>query len=285
MKKSILSIFALIFVVFAFAAFAQTPNLKRTMTKTDRFDFGSGGTISIVGAPNGSITINGTSKNEIEITAEIQVEAQNEADLAKLADVTGFITEESNVRTSIISVGTHDKQYLKKNKKKLPGNLLAMPFRIDYVVNVPHYSDIQIDGGKGDLSVSGVDGSLVIKFLNTTAKLDLIGGSTSAVIGSGSVDVNIASQSWRGRSADVQIGDGTLNVTLPFVFNAEVDATILKSGSIENSITTLKPRDRKIGFTDKSIIARTGSGGVPLKFTVSSGKLKLQNPSAAFVKP
>src|SRR5260221_9791673 len=74
---------------------AQTPSmLKRTTAKTDRFPFGAGGTVAIVGAPSGSIHVEGWSNNEVEITAEIELQAATEADLSKLAEVTGFTTEE-----------------------------------------------------------------------------------------------------------------------------------------------------------------------------------------------
>ena len=58
--------------------------------------------------------------------------------------------------------------------------------------------------------------------------------------------------------------------------NAELDAVILRTGNIENTFPDLKPRDRKVAFTDKSIIAKAGVGGAPLKFSVGDGTLKLE---------
>ena len=268
-------------IIFAFTAAAildaQTPQLvKRTTTKTDRFDFGSGGSIVITGAPNGSIRVVGSAKNEIGITAEIEVQAANEADLAKLAEVTGFVTDESAIRTSVITVGVHNKFGLKKLPKNFPKNLLALPFKINYVINVPHYSDLEIDGGKGDLSVSGVEGSMRINFIESKAYVEIIGGNTTVTVGSGSVDVAFGVKGWRGRSANIQIGNGNMNVRLPSNMSAEIDAVILKTGLIENTLPDLKPRDRKVPFTEKSIIAKAGVGGAPLKFSVGDGTLKIE---------
>ena len=83
------------------------------------------------------------------------------------------------------------------------------------------------------------------------------------------------SPSWRGRFADVQLASGDMNVHLPTGMNAELDASILRTGKIENAYAGLKPRVRKAEFTDKSIVAKSGAGGVPLKFTVGDGTLKL----------
>lgn len=271
---------SLLFVVFlsfiTVSGFAQTkPLIKRTTYKTDKLDFGPGGTLSVTGAPNGSIRIEGWNKNEIEISAEIEIQASTEADLNELAKVTGFMLEESMGRTGIQSVGTYDKKYLKSVSKKFPKNLIGLPFKIDYVVKVPRYCDLQIDGGKGDLYIAGVEGTMKINYLDTNAKINLVGGGIIAVFGGGTVDVSVPTRSWRGRFADIQLTSGTMNVSLPPSLNAEVDASILRTGKIENTYADLKPKTRKAIFTEKLIAAKSGAGGIPLKFTVGDGTLNI----------
>ena len=257
-------------------AFSQaSPQFKRTTTKTDRFEFGVGGTIAITGAPVGSIRVEGWKSREIEITAEIEVQANSEEDLVKLGAITTFVTEENLGRTGIISVGAFDKKYMKKLGKKFPKHLLSMPTRIDYVIKVPQYTDLQIDGGTGDLTIEGVEGTFRLNYLETHAKINLVGGSVLGVFGKGSVDLVIPRRSWRGRFADVSLNSGDMNVHLPNGMNAELDATILRTGKIENGFDGLKPRVRKAEFTDKSIVALSGIGGIPLRFTVGDGTLTL----------
>ncbi len=274
-QKSInLFLFVAIFFSFNALIYAQSNLLKRTTYKTDTIDFGVGGTVSIIGAPNGSIGVEGWQKNEIEISAEIEVQAENESDLAQLASVVGFITDTGFAHTRIISVGTNDKKYLKSVGKKIPKNLLTMPFKIDYKIKVPIYCDLEIDGGNGDLNLSKVEGTMRIKFLETNAKLDLVGGTIVASFGKGNVDVSIPNKSWRGRNVDVQLISGTMNVQMPQNLNAELDAKVLRSGQIENSLKDLKKRDRT-EFTDKIILAKSGGGGASLSFIVGDGNLKL----------
>ena len=269
-------LFALLVVAFSVTAFAQPkPLLKRTTYKTDRLDFGAGGTLSVSGAPVGSIRIEGWKNREIEISAEIEVTADSEADLARISEVTTFVLQETLGRTEIISVGTHDKQFIKKLGKKFPKHLVGLPFRIDYVIKVPQYCDLQVDGGHGDLVISGVDGTFRLNYLETNAQLDLKGGSVMAVFGKGTVNLTVPTQGWRGRFADVQLASGDMNINLPTGINAELDATILRTGKIENGYLGLKPRVRKAEFTEKSIVAKSGVGGTPLKFTVGDGTLKI----------
>ncbi len=271
-------------VVFVPSAFAQTaPLLKRTTYKTEKIDFGAGGTLSIVGAPEGSITIEGWRKNEIEITAEVEVQAANETDLALLAKVNTFTVDEDFGHVRVGSVGTYDKNYMKPLAKKFPKNLYNMPFRIDYRIKVPLFCDLEIDGGRGDFNLSGVEGAIQIKILESNAKLDLVGGTLAATVGSGSVDVTIPTRSWRGRSVEVQLAKGNVNVFFAPNLNANVSAAILRSGQIENSYALLKPLERA-KFTEKSVVAKSGGGGAALSFTVGDGIIKLaaiekQNPT------
>lgn len=269
---------ALLVAAFSITAFSQSkPLLKRTTYKTDKFEFGVGGTLAVTGAPVGSIRVEGSNGREIEISAEIEVSANSEADLDLLSQVTTFLLDESLGRVAVISVGTHDKSLVKKLGKKFPKQLLGLPFRIDYVIKVPRYCDLDIDGGRGDLSISGVDGTFKINFLETNAKLDLRGGAVQAIFGKGTVDLTVPTPSWRGRLADVQLANGDMNVHLPNGMNAEFDATILRTGKIENGYSGFKPRVRKAEFTDKSIVAKSGVGGASLKFTVGDGTLKISS--------
>ena len=263
-----------IFCAFLNAAAQQTQLLKRTIYKTDTVELHAGGTIAVVGAPVGSITIEGWQNNSVEISADIEMQAATEADLALLAQVNGYVIDDALNRVSIQSVGTFDKRYVKRTVKKFPKNLLTMPLRIDYRIKVPLYSDLEIDGGKGDFSLQNVEGAMRINFLETNALLRLTGGAVNGNFGSGAANIEIATPAWRGRGAEFQMINGAINVFVPAALNADLNLSILRGGQIENALAFLKPRDRT-KFTDKQMTARAGSGGAPLSFTVGDGALKI----------
>ncbi len=203
------------------------------------------------------------------------MQAATEADLALLSQVNTFVIDEDFGHVRVNSLGTYDKNYMKRAAKKFPKHLYNMPFRIDYRIKVPVYCDLTIDGGRGDLNLSNVEGAIQIKVLESNARLNLIGGTVIATIGSGSADVTIASRGWRGRSAEVSLAKGDMNVFFAANLNANVNATVLQSGRIENNYDLLKPREAKTKFTDKSMAAKSGAGGAALSFTVGDGTLKL----------
>ncbi|HUF03656.1 MAG TPA: hypothetical protein VMM38_05705 [Aridibacter sp.] len=270
---------ALILMVVALSAFTQTPGkLKRTTYKTETIESGVGSTVSIIGSPVGSIRVEGWSKNEVDISAEIEVSAANEVDLAELAKVTGFLIDEGLTKISIETVGPHDKKYLKRAAKNFPKRLRYSPFRIDYTIKVPHYTDLVINGGKGDLSITAVEGSMRIEFLESNANFAVSGGSIQATIGVGSATVNVLKPSWRGRFADIQVSSGRIDVRMPKDMNANLFARVLRTGTIENTFENIKPM-RRTTFTDSSMDAIAGSGGARLTFTVGDGTLAISHHS------
>lgn len=275
-------VLSLSFLCFAFAngqqkqdgQTAQTTTLKRTSTKHETRSLSFGSSFTIVGAPSGSITIEGWNKSDIDVTAEIELQANTEEDLAKLAAVNTFVITEELNSIRLLTVGTHDKSYMKKSAKNFPKQLLGLPWKIDYKIKVPALCDVDINVGKGTINLKGVEGAIIINAAESDAALSLTGGYVRATIGRGNIDINIASRSWRGAGADVQLGTGNMNLILPVSFNAYIKADVLRVGKIENNYPTLKP-EKLTTATEKSIQGIAGTGGTSLKFVVGDGLLRI----------
>jgi len=121
MRIQNITIVLLCIVGFAVSGFGQKDGmLTRKITRSDKFGFGAGGTVSVTGAPQGNIEIVGGLTNEIEITAQIELKASSQDELSQLEVVTGFATDETNLKTAVISVGTNNKLGDKKMWKKFP---------------------------------------------------------------------------------------------------------------------------------------------------------------------
>jgi hypothetical protein len=270
-------LFALPLFVWAQTAQTQGNRFRRTTTKTERIDLKQGGSVTVLGAPVGSITIESWQQPLVEITAEIEIEADSQDNLNLLSQVNSFVADAEMNHIRVLTTGTHDKQFLKKNFKKLPKQLLNLPFRVDYRIKVPSFTDLEINSGRGDLNLNGVEGVIVIKAGATeNANLTMSGGALVATFGSGKINFNATARSWRGNGADIQLASGELNVSMPPDMNAEINAEILRTGQIENSLLALKPRDRS-KFTEKAMQARAGAGGAKFLFTVGDGALRLKS--------
>ena len=251
------------------------PTLKRTTSRHEVRRFAYGSSLTILGAPAGSITIEAWPRSEVDITAEIELMANSEEELALLATVNSFTVDEDANHLRVLTTGTHDKAFMKRVAKKFPKALLNLPWKIDYRIRVPVMCDLEIDAGRGAFNLLGVEGSISLKALESDATLTLTGGAVMATVGGGSVKVNLATRSWRGAGASIQLAVGDLTVELPAGFNADINANVLRSGQIENTYTELIPQERTT-FTTRAIKGRAGAGGATLTFKVTDGTLKIK---------
>jgi len=249
--------------------------LTRSTRRSETRRFNYGGTVTLIGAPRGAVTVEGWSRNEVELTAEIELKAETEADLDQLAKVNNFVFDEDLNHISILTVGTHDRAYLKKTAKNFPKQLLNLPWKIDYRLRVPANTDLEINAGHGPVKLSGVEGAMRLSATESETALTLTGGTVYATITAGNVQLAIPVRSWRGGGADIRIASGVLNVELPAGFSGDIDADILRNGKIVNTYEALVTRE-KPGITERVVRGRAGAGGPFFKFTVGDGTVNIK---------
>jgi len=248
--------------------------LKRTATRHETTRFNYGGTVTIIGAPKGSIKIEGWQRNEVELTADLEWQAESDADLDLLARLNNFAFDEDADHLRIITSGTHDREFMKRVAKNFPKRLLNLPWKIDYSLHVPVSADVEIDAGHGPITLSGVEGALRINATESETSLTLTGGTVSVTIAAGNVNLSIPVRSWRGGGAEIRIAAGVLNVDLPTGFSGDIDSDVLRSGKIVNTYTGLETRE-KPGITERIIRGRAGAGGAYFHFTVGDGVINI----------
>ena len=265
----------------AYPVASQTPAvpdiqlLTRTTTRRETRRFSYGGTVTLIGAPRGSVIVEGWPRNEVELIANIELQAPSEADLDQLATVNSFVFDEDLNHLSVLTTGTHDRVYMKRSAKNFPKKLLNLPWKIDYRLRVPFNTDLEINAGHGDVKLSGVEGALRVSATESETALTLAGGTVSTTVAAGAITLTIPSRSWRGSGADIRIASGTINVELPAGFSADIDAEILRTGKIVNTYEGLESRE-KPGLTERTVRARAGAGGPFFKFTVGDGTVNIR---------
>jgi hypothetical protein len=250
--------------------------LKRTTSRKETRRLGYGGSVTVYGAPDGSVTVEAWERSEVEITADVELSANTEEELSRLAAVNGFVVDEDYNHVRVVTTGTHDRKYLKRAARDLPKNLLTMPWKVDYKIKVPATLDLEIYAGRGPLVVSGVEGSIRLYAPTSTgATFTLAGGDVEATLGTGPVNVRVPTRSWRGRGMNLRVVSGELNVELPAGYSGDIDAQVLRNGRVENTLNGLAPRERTTS-AERSLQARSGQGGATLSFTLGDGTLRIR---------
>jgi hypothetical protein len=250
------------------------PKLTRTTTRHEVRRLPYGSTLTLLGAPNGSITIEAWSRQEVDITADIELHADTEEDLTRLAIVNSFIIDDEPNQIHILTTGMHDKTFMRRTAKDFPKKLLALPWKIDYRLRVPALTDLDINNGRGAFNLTGVEGTISFQAQESDALIRLAGGTLRATLLRGSLRMMVASRSWRGVGASLQLASGDMTLELPAGFSGDIDADILRTGQIENNYAELTPRERTTP-TPHSIKTRAGAGGVSFALTVGDGTIKI----------
>jgi len=253
---------------------SPSPSVSRIITRHENHRLSYGGTVTILAAPTGSITIEGWDRNEFDLSAEIELHAPTDADLDLLARVNNFAVDVDTNHIRIITSGTHDKKYMRQVAKTFPKTLFGLPWKIDFHLKVPALTDLEIDSGTGPIKLSGVEGAMRLTAFQSDAQLSLTGGYFSGIIQRGSVNVTIPVRSWHGLGATLQLAGGTLDVAIAPGFSGDIDANVLRAGEIKNSYPGLAPRDA--AFTSRLLQARAGAGGAKISFTVGDGRIEIK---------
>ncbi len=251
-----------------------TPTLTRSSTRHETRRFGYGGTFTIYGAPEGSITVEAWARNEVDVTADIELKGGTEEELAALAAVNNFVLDEDGSHLTLFTTGTHDRKFMKRAAKDFPKKLLALPWKIDYRIRVPAQLDLEIYAGRGAVEVKGTDGALSLNAGESEASFMLGGGDVVSTVASGSVRLRIPVSSWRGRGASIRLGRGDLTVELPANFHGDVDATVLRTGRVENDHPALASR-QGVASNARQLRARAGAGGATLSFEIGDGLIRI----------
>ncbi len=254
---------------------ATGPLVTRTTTRHEIYRLPFGGTVTLSGAPAGSIIIEGWQRSELEITASIELQAPTAADLDRLAPLNNFTVDPDVNHIRILTTGTHDRVFMKRVTKNFPKNLIGLPWKVDYHIKIPALTDLNIDAGNGPMSLSGVEGAVRLNALSSNADLSLTGGLVSATIQTGTVNVIIPTRGWHGLGSEIKLATGNLNVELMPGFSGDINADVLRLGEVKIAYPDLQPREGS-SINSKSIRARAGSGGATLNFTVGDGAIVIR---------
>jgi hypothetical protein len=269
---------------------APEPALRRATTRREARRFGFGNTFTIYGAPEGSITVEAWPRSEIEIVADVELRANTEEELARLAAVNGFVLDEDATHFRLVTTGTHDRKFMQRAAKTnpaakdFPKHLLAMPWRIDYRVRVPAFVDLQVFAGRGALVFTGVEGALELHAGESRAVLTTGGGDVVATLVGGTVLLRVPERSWRGRGATVRLATGQLTVAVPTGFNGEIAAMVAGAGRVENADGALA-LEEGAQVAERSLRGRAGAGGARFTFEVGAGVIRFERLGGERARP
>jgi len=211
------------------------------------------GTLVIDGRTNGGISVYGSSRRDILVTAKIQANARSEA---RAEEIAGAIT----IRTAggkIFAEGpdTRNREW----------------WSVSFEVELPAQMDLELVAQNGGISVSGVTGMLRMETLNGGIHLDGVGGDVVAETTNGGLHISLDGDRWEGKGLDATTTNGGVHATIPRNYSAHlVTGTVNGGVDIDFPVTV----QGKIG---RRITTDLGRGGATVRMITTNGGVDIRN--------
>jgi hypothetical protein len=254
---------------------------------------------------DGAIEVHTWDKNEIEVEVEkrateqallddIKIEAQQSGDR-----ITVKVTGPSRSEQRGVTIGVHISptarlrvavpRRINLNAHSGDGSIRAEGLEGRIVLNT---SDGTVTGSRigGDLQIRSGDGSIRLDHITGTLDLETTDGSIGleaapsvlrARTGDGSIRATIAPDTVMAEDWELTTSDGTIVVTLPGVFNAELDAET-SDGTVRASHPLVSDDRRDSDSGDdrrerrRTLRTRMGDGGKTFRIRSGDGSIRIE---------
>ncbi|HSG27941.1 MAG TPA: DUF4097 family beta strand repeat-containing protein, partial [Candidatus Krumholzibacterium sp.] len=139
--------------------------------------------------------------------------------------------------------------------------------RVEYVVRVPHETDLDIESVNGRIDIEEVGGMFRVKTVNGGIDMDMLGGEGDVGTVNGGIGCSIRDFP-HGGELNVKTLNGSVEIGLPGDLDAELDlkttnGRIRVGFDIEDARTVKKRRVRAtVGKGDGLVQVRTLNGGI-----------------------
>ena len=256
---------------------------------------------------DGAIELHSWDKNEIEVEIEkrameqslldeIKVDAQQQGDKITIT-VTGPASDRHGV-----PIGMHISptarlrvavpRHININATSADGSIRAEAIEGKIVLHTNDGSvsgtrlggDLQIRSGDGSIRLDGITGKVDLETTDGSIGIEATPTVLHARTGDGSIRVNIGADTTMAENWDVTTSDGTVTVTLPGLFNAEIDAET-SDGAVRanHPLLTGDQRERRDG-EDRSeqrerrrvLQSKMGDGGKTFRIRTGDGTIRIE---------
>lgn len=211
-----------------------------------------GAPITVNAEPNGGISVQGSSRQDIHIRARVQATARTEDDARAIAN-----------RVEVVATG-------ERVQASGPENLgRRQSWSVSYRLEVPERAPLSLRSSNGGISVRDINSRVEFRTVNGGVTLSRVGGSIEGRTTNGGISVDLDGRTWDGQGLDVETTNGGVKLSLPEGYSAHLEASTHNGGiHIDFPITVQ-------GRIGRSISTDLGSGGPTLRVRTSNGGVKV----------
>jgi len=234
---------------------------KASSEWTRSYGLNPGGEFQIVGA-SGSITVEGGDTPSVAVKAQRTVKAANDA-----------MAQEMVPKVRIVEDVAPDKIVLRN--EGLAGIVLGVEIDVDFDVTVPVGTHLRLHSNNGDITVSNIDGAVVVSSTNGDVTGTALRGGLDVRSTNGRVKLEMAAVSKD--PIDVRNTNGSIDLTLPPIANANLDLSTT-NGSFNRGTLPMELTGEQ---TKRRMRARMNDGGTSITLSTTNGNIRLHSTADA----
>jgi Toastrack DUF4097 len=212
----------------------------------------SGGTITVDATPNGSISVEGSSRGDIFVQARVVATAATE-------DEARAIASRVQVTATAVRVDADGPSGLRNRES----------WSVSYRLAAPTRTPLSLKSTNGGITIDAIDSRVDLKTTNGGLKLTHMAGDVEGHTTNGGIDVDLDGSGWQGGGLDLQTTNGGVRLMVPAQYNAHLEA-----GTTNGSVRIDFPVTVQ-GTIGKSFSTDLGSGGATLRVRTSNGGVKI----------
>jgi DUF4097 and DUF4098 domain-containing protein YvlB len=212
------------------------------------------GALNVDGSPNGGISVKAWSRSEILVRARV--------------DTYGDTKSQAESRQSEVVIATAGG----KVSSTGPKTAGKTHYSVSYEIFVPRKIDLSLHSTNGGVSIEGVSGNISSDTTNGGLKLTNLAGKVVARTTNGGVKVVLAGPTWEGEGFEVSSTNGGVTIEAPSGYSAQVELSTTNGGLSSDFPITVQGK-----FTGKSVNAKIGNGGAPVKARTTNGGISLKS--------
>lgn len=197
----------------------------------------NGSTNYINPGANGSIKVHGWTNSDVLVRACVQVAAPSDSEARSLASQVTITRGAGMIEPSGPSNG--DRQY----------------WGVSYEVWVPNAANLDMKANNGSIAIAGVAGQIRFHTQNGSVHLAEVAGDVDGSTVNGSLTIDLVGSEWKGNGLRAETTNGSVRLSLPQNFSAQVQASTVNGRLKVDFPVTLS------GEIGKTMSFQLGNGG------------------------
>ena len=216
--------------------------------------------LSIDGGLNGGVSVEGWSRDIVEVRAKAWANARSESRAEELVRSVRVMADRGRLRAEGPDTGRRES------------------WGVSWEVMVPHDTDLDLETHNGGIAIIDVNGRIRFDALNGGVHLRGTGGDVEGHTTNGGLNIELDGDRWNGSGLDVKTTNGGVTIHVPGSYSAQLETGTVNGGiNIDFPVTVQ-------GRIGRSLDIRLGEGGPTVRAMTTNGGVRIVRSGSTAIR-